>query len=136
MGLAERRRIAEIKATLPEFQQKMDALAGYSLPFSFDTETLPEDPDVLSSYDFYKDYVMPGLLRIFEDILKDDLGKEAVKKTIQAIRVSNTSTNGDDSGSKGLVLKDGELHVTFGFYRYSDQIWDEAALKAEIEKML
>jgi hypothetical protein len=117
MGLAERRRIAEIKDQLPVMQEQLKGIVGYELPFTFDTTTFPEDAKVLDGYDYYKDYGMPMALRIFKDIAKDELGKSAVKE-------------------KTLSLENGLLLVKYGFYSYSDMVWGEDELKLKIENLL
>lgn len=136
MGLAERRRIATIKEEADTAQKLFSSTISTEIPLLFDTTTLPEDAGVLDSYDYYKDYVIPAIIRIFKDLTKDELGKEAVKSTIKSIKIVNTSKNVDDSGKKSVALTDGELLVTFGFYRFSDAVWDENELRGKIENML
>ncbi len=136
MGLAERRRIATIKEEADTAQKLFSSTINTEIPLLFDTTTLPEDAGVLDSYDYYKDYVIPAIIRIFKDLTKDELGKEAVKSTIKSIKIVNTSKNVDDSGKKSVALTDGELLVTFGFYRFSDAVWDENELRGKIENML
>jgi hypothetical protein len=136
MGLAERRRIATIKEETTIAQTQFNSIINVEIPLTFDTTTLPEDMGVLDNYDYYKDYVIPAIIRIFKDLTKDDLGKEAVKSTIKSVKIINTSKNVDDSGEKSIALHEGELLIKFGFYRYSDAIWDENELKAKIENLL
>ncbi len=136
MGLAERRKIAEIKETVSGYKKEAEAAAGFSLPFEFDTTTLPEDDVVLSGYDYYKEYGMPMLVNIIKDINKDNVGKDAFKAKIKSVKMVNTSKNGDDAGEKEVSIHDGELLVKYGFYRYSDKVWGEDELKSKIENML
>lgn len=136
MGLAERRKIAEIKETVSEYQNEAKSAVDFDLKFDFDTTTLPEDNVVLSGYDYYKGYCMPMVVNIIKDINKDSIGKDAFKAKIKSVKIINTSTKGDDPGQKEVILKDGELLIKYGFYNYSDKVWGEDELKTEIENML
>ena len=136
MGLAERRKIAEIKETVSEFQQQAHAVVGFELPFEFDTTTFPEDEKVLAGYEYYKDYGMPMMVNILKEINKDNIGKEAFKAKIKSVKLINTSKNGDDPGQKEVSLNEGELLVKYGFYNYSDKVWGEEELRTKIENML
>ena len=134
MGLAERRRIAEIKTTTTA--QTETAKSELGLPIDFDTTTLIEEAGVLDGYDYYKTYCVPMVINVFKEIMSDDMGKSAVKEKIKAVKIINTSKSTTEGGAKGLELKEGELIIKMGFYQYSDILWDEADLKTKIENML
>ena len=136
MGLTERRRIADIKDQTTPAQAEIKAITGYDLSLNFDTTTFPEDSVVLDGYDYYKDYAVPMILRIFKDITKDALGKTAAQEKIKSIKIINTSKKGDDPGTKELSLTNGELLISYGFYQYSDNVWGEDELKSKIENLL
>lgn len=136
MGLAERRRIAAIAEDIKQGQAKLDEVVGYQIPLQCDLSKFPEDPVVLSGYESYKDYVFPLIGRVFADLCKDDLGRQAVKEKIASISVVNTSTSGDEGGKKSVSLNGRELVIEYGFYNYSDKVWDESQLLSSIENLL
>ncbi|MEM9980945.1 MAG: hypothetical protein AAF734_00520 [Bacteroidota bacterium] len=136
MGLAERRRIAEIKGENATYQSEFNDVTGMDIPIEIDASTFPENKVVLDGYKSYKAYGVPMVINIFKDVCKDNLGKEAVKEKIKSVRVVNTSKNGEDSGEMEVVLNDGELLIKYGFYQYSDKLWGETELKEKIEEML
>jgi hypothetical protein len=136
MGLAERRRIAAIKDTVTAAQAEFKAATGLEIPFDFDTTTLPEDEGVLNGYDYYKEYAMPMIIRIFKDLTRDAMGKEAVLEKIKSIKILNTSTNADNSGEKAIALSGGELQIKYGFNYYNGNSWTEDDMKTKIENML
>ncbi len=136
MGLAERRRIAAITQEADQAAQTFEKNIGLGITLQLDTTTFPEETGVLDSYDYYKEYGLPAITRIFEDLTKDKLGKEAVQAHIKTVKVINTSKNGADAGEKAVTLANGELLIKFGFYNYSDKVWDENNLRQEIENLI
>ncbi len=136
MGLNERRRIAAIQEEVAQAPAELSKIIGFELPISFDVNTLPEDEGVLNSYDSYKEYALPMVIKIFGRICIDDLGKNAVKEKITTIKLINTSKNVDDTGEKSLTLENGELLIKMGFYYYSDKLWAEEELEKAIENLL
>ena len=136
MGLAERRRIAAVAEDLKDGQAKLDQVVGYQLPLECDLSKFPEVPEIIGGYESYKDYVFPMIVRIFTDLCKDALGRQAVKEKIGAVVVENTSISASDGGHKGLSLDGSTLKIQYGFYGYSDKIWDERELLQCIENLL
>ncbi len=136
MGLNERRRIAAIQEEFAQAPAELSKITGFELPIGFDVSTFPEDEGVLNSYDGYKNYGLPMVIRVFGKICTDDLGKEAVKEKITGVKLINTSKNVDDAGEKSLTLDNGELLIKMSFYHYSDKLWGEEELKKAIENLL
>ncbi len=136
MGLNERRRIAAIQEESSQATSELSKIIGFDLPISFDASTLPENEGVLNSYDSYKEYGLPMVIKIFSQICIDDLGKNAVKEKIAAIKLINTSKNVDDAGEKSLTIENGELLIKMSFYYYSDKLWGEEELRKAIENLL
>lgn len=136
MGLAERRRIALIGEELKKAQSNLEAVIGHSMPLICDLTRFPEVPEILDSYEGYKDYFFPMLERIFQDICKDELGRQAVREKVQSIEMQNTSTSASEGGTMEVGLEDGRLIIRYGFYSYSDRIWGEEPLRRAIENLL
>jgi hypothetical protein len=106
MGLAERRRIAAIGEDVKQAQVQLNEVVGYPLPLHCDLGCFPEVPAVLDCYDAYKDYCFPMIIRIFQDVCRDDLGRQAVKDKISSVVVSNTSTGAEDPGTMAVWGED------------------------------
>lgn len=136
MGLAERRKIKDFADGLGEAQEELNQFLGFELPVSLDLESFPEDPAVVSGYEFYKEYGFPQTIEALKEIGSDDLGKQALREQIQSVLVQNTSTGQDAGGECSLTLDDKKLIVKMGFYNYSDKLWDKAELVSQIESKL
>ncbi len=137
MGLAERRRIAAIKQDAETAKATFVKETGLTqVGFDFDINTLSEDEKLLDGYDYYKDYLMPQVTRIFKSIASDDLGKEAVAEKIKSIKIVNSSKSELEPGKKALELKNGELLITYGVSYSSSDMWYEDDLKSKIENLL
>lgn len=136
MGLAERRKIKTFCDGLEEAQNDLNKHLGFELPVSLDIESFPEDPAVVAGYECYKQYGFPQAIEVLKEVGQDDMGKEALKEQISAVIVRNTSTSGDDGGERSVALEDKTLTIKVGFYGYSDKLWDQAALRSQIEAML
>lgn len=136
MGLAERRRIAAIGEHVKQAQAELNEVVGYLMPLNCDLGCFPEIPEVLDCYDYYKDYCFPMIIRIFQDVCRDDLGRQAVKDKISSVVVANTSTGPQDPGQMDVALEGGVLTIRYGFYGYSDKVWGEDPLRTAIENLL
>lgn len=138
MGLAERRRITEIKDKhVPRFQDALNAAVGFALPFEIDVSTFPENPTILGCYDFYYESYGPGLVvTVFKDICRDQAGIDAVKEKIAKIVFQNTAASPEAPGELEVRLEGGTLYVRESFYGYSDKLFGEETLKTTIENLL
>ncbi len=138
MGLAERRRILQIKEShAPRFQKELNEAVGFELPLEIELASFPEDKTVLDCYDYYYESYGPGLLvTVFRHVCQDQLGKDAVKAKIQKIILRNTAASAEQSGEKAARLEGGTLIVEESFYGYSDKLFGEDELRGLIENML
>lgn len=138
MGLAERRRIAEIKDKhLPRFQQALTEAVGSELPFEIDISSFPEDPKVLDCYDYYYESYGPGMVvNVMKEVCVDQMGKDAVRAAIKKIVFQNVAKSSEAPGEKELKLENGTLIIRESFYGYSDKLFDPSELKKAIENML
>jgi hypothetical protein len=138
MGLAERRKIAEIKTKhVPQLQQELNEAVGFALPFEIDVASFPEDKDVLAGYEYYyEDRGPAALVRAMRELCCDDLGKEALQAKVKQIVFQNVGVNKDTSGEKELKLENGVLYIRAGFYGYGDKLFQEDELRIAFENML
>lgn len=105
MGLAERRAIKNYSETdYPKIKAKIDAVAGFDVPFDIAWDTLAEDDYAhLLEESIPKVYFNP-ILEAFREIAIDDMGKEALKEGIGSVVVRWT-------GEKQISFEDGVLTV-------------------------
>jgi hypothetical protein len=137
MGLAERRRIALIKESSPQFQKAMDEATGLKLTYEIDIASFPEDKTVLDCYDSYAHSYGPGMVvDLMKSVCADDLGKDAVKAKFQKIVFQNTAKKADEKGGKELKLENGTLWVRESFHGHSDQLFSHDELRRQVESML
>lgn len=136
MGLAERRKIRTFADGLEEAQSELNTFLGFELPITLDLESFPEDPAVISGYEYYKQYGFPQVVEVFKSIGQDDLGKDAIRESIASVTVRNTAKDANDGGERSLVFDGKNLIINMGFYSYSDQLWDTSSLISEIEAKL
>lgn len=138
MGLAERRRVAAIASELaPKYQQEFKEAVGFDLPFEVAIDSLPADKTVLDCWDYYHESYGPGLVvKVFKDLCKDDLGKEAVQEKIEKVVFRNAAKSAEDPGDKSLALEGKTLVITASFYGYSDKLYGESDLLSQLEAML
>jgi hypothetical protein len=138
MGLAERRRIAEIKEKhLPRFQKEIEEAAGFPLPLEIDLASFPEDAAVLDCYFYYFESYGPGLVAsVLRRICADSIGREAVRAKVQRVVFRNGASSADSPKEKSVKLEGGTLTVEESFYGYSDKLFDEDELTRAIEAML
>ena len=105
MGLAERRAVKNYSETeFPKMKAKIDAVAGFDVPFDIAWDTLAEDDYAHMLEDSIpKVYFMP-VLEAFREIAIDDMGKEALKEGVGSVVVRWT-------GEKTLDFEDGVLTI-------------------------
>lgn len=138
MGLAERRRVANIKDNhTKRFQAELNSAIGFELPFEIDIATIPENNTVLDCYDYYYESYGPGLVvKVMKQVCVDTMGREAVQEKIKKIVFQNTAKSPDLPGDKSVALENGTLYVRESFYGYSDKLYGEDDLLKTIESML
>ena len=72
MGLAERRKIKSFTDGLEDAQKELNEFLGFELPLALDLESFPEDPAVVSGYEYYKDYGFPQTVEVLKSVGQDD----------------------------------------------------------------
>ncbi len=105
MGLAERRAVKNYsESDYPKVKAKIDAVAGFDVPFDIAWDTLTEDDSAhLLENSIPKVYFNP-ILEAFREIAIDDMGKEALADGVKSVVVRWT-------GEKKISFEDGVLTV-------------------------
>lgn len=130
MGLAEKRLAESIKTEkLPAFEAKLNDIAGYPIRVDIDWATF-------TAYDEYPltrlDIVFDDLTSFVKKICTDDMGKEALKEKMTAIRLTNT----DNSELVSMDLKDNALALVVQLAGGSFSSQTDSQLANYVEKLL
>ena len=138
MGLAERRRVVNIKDNhTKRFQAELTSAIGFELPFEIDIASFPENATILDCYDYYYESYGPGLVvKVMKEVCGDDLGRDAVKAKLKKIVFQNTAKTPESPGDKSVSIESETLFVRESFYGYSDKLFGESDLRTAIEAML
>jgi hypothetical protein len=109
MGLAERRKIKELQdTTLPGRIKEIEEICGKPIPYEVDWDSLADDEEGLHFLDNISCHRLNMALRA---ICLDDMGKEAVRDSLNLIKLKNVK---DKSAMKinfdGGVL---EMHCAY-----------------------
>src|SRR5438128_6176490 len=95
MGLNERRKIKELQdTTLPGRVKEIEEICGKAIPYEVDWESLADDAAGLNFIDNLSCHRLNMALRV---ICRDDMGKEAVRDSLQLIKLGNVQDVSDMS---------------------------------------
>ena len=93
MGLAQKRIVQEYQGSaFGEWKKKFDAVVGCDIPFEVRWDTMQND-DYKNRDDYFTWYeavYFKPLMAVFEDLCKDNMGKEAVKAGVTKIIVDGS----------------------------------------------
>ena len=109
MGLAERRKIQELKdSTLPARSREIAEICGVEIPYEVDWASIEHDAQALNFLDNLSCHRLNMALRT---ICIDDLGREAVRESLKQVRLKNVA----EPAQRGLSFKDGvlEMHCAY-----------------------
>ncbi len=128
MGLLERRKIKEVQDTIiPGRLQEIAEICGQEIPYEIDWESFDNDLEGLNFLDNISCHRINMALRV---ICSDDMGKEAIRETVKAIKLKNVSSKDDMSiAFGGGVL---EMHCAYALRTdgmYSDNTIRETLLQ-------
>lgn len=87
MGLNERRKIKELQdTTLPDRVKEIEEICGKPIPYEVDWDSLADDSEGLNFLDNISCHRLNMALRT---ICVDDMGKEAVRDSLNLIKLKN-----------------------------------------------
>lgn len=109
MGLEEKRKIKELEdTTLPERVKEIEEICGKAIPYEIDWASFDGDLEGLNFMDNLSCHRLNMALRT---ICTDDLGKEAVRDSLQVVKLKNVRDKADMKMSfEGGVL---EMHCAY-----------------------
>ena len=93
MGLNETRKMKELReTTIPSRSKEIEEICGKPIPYDIDWQSLSNDLEGLNLLDNLSCHRVNMALRV---ICQDDLGKEAVRDGLKAIRLKNVKSKGE-----------------------------------------
>jgi hypothetical protein len=94
MGLAERRAIKDFQTNeLPALQTQMNEAAGFELPVEANWEKLAAEGESHLYAQSWRAVHFEPVIAALKSIGQDEIGREALKKGVKQVIVSNTSGN-------------------------------------------
>jgi len=108
MGLAERRAALEFQtSTLPGLKKQIDTAAGFDVPLEVDWQNLAQPNDAHLYNEYWTQIYFEPLIRAFQALCADDLGKEALKSGLKKVEITNSGEKSDERAFsfEGGVLK-------------------------------
>lgn len=123
MGLAERRKIAELReTTMPARSLEIEAICGLAIPYEVDWSSFEQDAEALNFLDNVVCHRVNMALRV---ICSDPLGQEAVRDGLHCIRVHNVA----DPAQRSIASDDGVLKMHGAYALRLDGAHDDHAIQ-------
>src|SRR6187402_3351643 len=105
MGLAERRKIEELKTvTFPGRVKEIEEICGKAIPYEIDRDSLADDAPGLNFIDNLSCHRLNMALRV---ICQDDMGKQAVRDGLKQIKLKNVK----DKAAMKMTFDGGVLEM-------------------------
>ncbi len=129
MGLNERRKMKELQETmLPGRVKEIEEICGAPIPYEVDWDSFSEDLEGLNFLDNLSCHRLNMALRV---ICSDELGKEAVREALKAIRLKNVPKD-----AMKLAFTDGVLEMHCAYALRTDGMWSDNQIREELVKKL
>src|SRR5580765_2854570 len=123
MGLNERRKIKELQeTTLPERVKEIEEICGKAVSYEVDWESLADDAEGLNFLDNLSCHRLNMALRV---ICQDDLGKEAVRDSLKAIRLKNVKSKADMK----MTFESGVLEMHCAYALRTDGMFSDGDIR-------
>lgn len=130
MGLNERRKIKELQdETFPGRVKEIEEICGAAIPYEVDWESLADDAEGLRFIDNISCHRLNMALRV---ICSDDMGKQAVRDTLQLVRLKNVK----EPSAMKMEFKDGVLEMHCAYAQATNGMFSDNAIRQLLEKNL
>ena len=123
MGLNERRKIKELQdTTLPARVKEIEDICGKPIPYEVDWESLADDAEGLNFLDNISCHRLNMALRT---ICVDDMGKEAVRDSLNLIKLKNVK----DKSSMKINFDGGVLEMHCAYALRTDGMYSDNQIR-------
>lgn len=129
MGLQEKRMLKTLQEdVLPEREKEIQKITGVKIKYEVNWDSMASSLGVMERF---RDCAFKSLNESFTSVCRDDIGKGAVKESIQTIHFSQ----GGDSNMTGVTLKDGLLDIPWDWEGWGGSFFAES-LTERLESLL
>ena len=123
MGLTERRKIKELQdTTLPGRVKEIEEICGKPIPYEVDWDSLADDAEGLNFLDNISCHRLNMALRA---ICLDDMGKEAVRDTLNLIKLKNVK----DKAAMKINFDGGVLEMHCAYALRTDGMYSDNEIR-------
>jgi hypothetical protein len=123
MGLAERRKIQELKdSTLPARSREIAEICGAEIPYEVDWASIEHDALALNFLDNLSCHRLNMALRT---ICIDDMGREAVRESLKQVRLKNVA----EPAQRQVTFKDGVLEMHCAYAQGASGMISDSAIR-------
>ena len=129
MGLAEKRQLAKVREEIvPQYQKELSEIVGSEIAYDVDWDSFADNLEALERLE---PKALKPMNEIFRKIAVDQIGKDAVKESIQTIRLSQ----GDEANIANFTLQDGVLNLPWDWVGWGDSFYLDS-VQEKLESML
>jgi len=123
MGLEERRKIKELQeVTFPGRVKEIEEICGAPIPYDVDWSSLAGDLEALNFIDNISCHRLNMALRV---ICMDDMGKEAVREGLKAVRLVNVK----DKADMKIEFSQGTLEMRCAYAQRTDGMFGDNEIR-------
>ena len=123
MGLNERRKIKELQdSTLPGRVKEIEEICGKAIPYEVDWDSLADDAEGLNFLDNISCHRLNMALRT---ICVDDMGKEAVRDSLNLIKLKNVK----DKSAMQISFEGGVLEMHCAYALRTDGMYSDNEIR-------
>ena len=124
MGLNETRKMKELReTTIPSRSKEIEEICGKAIPYDIDWQSLSNDMEGLTFLDNLSCHRVNMALRV---ICQDDLGKQAVREGLKAIRLKNVNSKGEMK----MTFESGVLEMHCAYALRTDGMFSDSDIRA------
>jgi hypothetical protein len=130
MGLNERRKMKELQDTvLPGRVKEIEEICGKAIPYEVDWDSFADDLEGLNFMDNLSCHRLNMALRT---ICVDDMGKDAVREALKAVKLKNVK----DKGAMKIGFDGGVLEMHCAYALHTDGMYSDAEIRETLMKKL
>ena len=123
MGLNERRKIKELQETVfPGRVKEIEEICGKAIPYEVDWDSLADDAEALNFIDNISCHRLNMALRV---ICQDDMGKQAVRDGLKAIKLKNVK----DKSAMKMTFEGGVLEMHCAYAQRTDGMFSDNQIR-------
>lgn len=131
MGLQERKAAQAIKEQyFDAYQKELNEIVGKELPIEINWESFD-----LNAVKFIPSVCLQRTVDAFKRLCSDDMGKEAVKESIQLITVENIAEEGAEA-NKSLKLEGGTFKIRASYGGHYSGFYTDDTMREYLESVL